>query len=114
MDTTTIEYAYIEDPPFESVPVMDADEQSGERDELAALCADLPAAFRDTLTGLLVSPDDAHCARCDDPVGFVLRENAAGFERLAWTPTGLARHGDGPVAVLCEHCTPYLPESQED
>lgn len=114
MDTTTIEYVFFEDAPYVTDSVLDEHGQLVQREELTDECASLPAEFRRALTGLLRKVDNARCDRCLDPAGFVLAEKANGFEYSEWVPTGLARHGDGPVAVLCEHCTPYLPESQED
>lgn len=110
MDTTTIEYAFFEDAPFVSSYAL----PGAEPDRLHDDCAGLPVAFLEALGDLQDRPDNARCARCLDPAGFVLAEKANGFECMEWVPTGLARHGDGPVSVLCEHCTPYLPESEED
>ena len=60
------------------------------------------------LKDLLNRVDAAKCWRCDEPVGFVLYGDSDQFTE--WVSTGLAREGDGPVAVLCEECTPYVPE----
>lgn len=72
--------------------------------------AELPAQWRDALWDLLNRPDSVRCWRCDAPAGYVLREQPDGFERIEWTPTGIAAEDDGPVAVLCEGCAPYIPE----
>ena len=105
MTTTTVEYVYLEDVPFMSI---------GDLDVVTDEYAGLPAPFLDALTGLLKQQDSAQCARCDEPVGFVLREQPSGFERLEWTATGLARETDSPhVAVLCEQCTPYVPTPED-
>lgn len=75
--------------------------------------AALPERWQATLHELLSRPDSVRCWRCGAPVGYVLQEQPSGFERLEWVPIGLACEGDGPIAVLCEHCTPYVPEQSE-
>jgi hypothetical protein len=102
--TTTVEYVYIEANPFISIGSIDA---------VSDEYADLPKPFLDALHGLVDRPDNTMCWRCDNSVGFALREQPSGVERLGWNPTGLARVGDGPVAALCEECTPYVPSAEE-
>jgi hypothetical protein len=97
--TTTIECVYFEAAPFHGL----------DQDELEPKYGALPAPFLAALGDVLRGTDRTTCWHCDAAVGFVLAENSAGFERLEWASTGLAREGDGPVAVLCENCTPYVP-----
>jgi hypothetical protein len=99
--TTTVEFVYLDSNPFTSVNgVID--------NEYAALSQ----PFLDALSDLGTHLDSAHCWRCGDPVGFVLTVQPVG-ERLFWTETGLARQGDGAVAVLCGPCSPYVPDAAE-
>lgn len=104
MITATVEYVFVDANPFISIGALDT--MSDEYREL-------PKPFQAALFDVYEHQDNATCARCDDPVGFVLREQPSGFERLEWTPTGLAREGDGPVAVLCEECTPFIPTPKD-
>lgn len=99
--TTTIEFAFFEQAPFTGA--------IGEPDRLSDECADLPDEFRDTLAKVLVDIDNTRCARCTEAAGFVITENHVGVEYTYWHPTGVARFPDGPVSVLCQDCTPYLP-----
>lgn len=107
--TTTIEYVLFESSPFAPMPVVDSHGGRVMREDLLAECGALPDEYYEALNDLSQRVDNARCARCDDTVGFALF-SYSDVERIAWCPTGLARHGDGPVAVLCETCTPWLPE----
>lgn len=95
---TTIEFIYFETPPFSAAaPNTIADEY-----------ADLPAPYRDALCVVHERVDELLCARCGDPIGFVLegdRDEFAGWECLS-----LARHGDNPITMLCQICTPWTPD----
>jgi hypothetical protein len=95
-----LESVFIETDPFSSRV------EAGVVDDLYAT---LPRPFLDALYDLYDRRDSATCWRCDDMTGYVLAETPSGFERLEWHPTGLAREVDGPVAVLCENCAPYIP-----
>lgn len=66
----------------------------------------LPAAFVAAARAVFDQPDAVRCAGCDAPVGLVLGGDP---ERLHWEITALASQDDGPVTVLCEQCTPYVP-----
>lgn len=95
MTLTQISAVLIETNPWTSAsgdPVL-ADEYRG-----------LPAEWLAVLDYMLAHPDLTYCWRCDEPVGFVLFENG-----IRWVSTGLAREGDGLVAMLCDECTPYVP-----
>lgn len=104
-----IESTFIEDGPW-SVHFVPYLEQQIEI--LDPRFEDLPQAFVDALSDLLRHQDAVACARCDTLTGYVLVERA-GFERIEWRPTGLARLADGPVVPLCESCTPYVPTEPE-
>lgn len=95
---------------FESSPFMTP---SGYEDPapLAPEYVDLDQCWVDVLKTLLVNVDTARCWRCDEPVGFTLSGDNDRFAE--WVSTGFAREGDGPVAVLCEECTPYVPTRPE-
>lgn len=98
VDIERIEHVFVESAPF-----TDLSGRDGLDDEHAAL----PVSFRTALWDLYDHPDAKTCWNCGSGVGFELCENAEGFERLEWTPTGLARVGEGPV--LCDGCSPYVP-----
>lgn len=101
-----IEAVHIESDPFSSrVGVM------VNTCVLDDLYAALPAPFLDALYDLYEHRDDRTCWRCNAMTGYVVAEQPSGFDGLEWRPTGLAREGDGPVAVLCEECSPYVPSS---
>ncbi|WP_190824719.1 hypothetical protein [Saccharopolyspora pogona] len=97
---TQVQYVFIESNPYDSA--------LGDPEY-----ASLPEQWQATLHELLSQPDSVRCWRCDAPAGYVLREQPSGVERIEWVPIGLACEGDGPIAVLCEDCTPYVPEQPE-
>lgn len=72
--------------------------------------AALPEVWVTALDGLLKHLDNSRCWLCGVAVGFVLHTN----DRLYWETTSLAREGDGPVTVLCEGCTPSVPDTPYD
>src|SRR5580704_16220714 len=94
---TTIEYVWLEIMPF--VKGLDGDEVSAEHTAL-------PEPFLTALKRIITDVDSSNCVTCDDAIGFVLTENADGFECPEWRITTLAREDGGPVVLLCESCTP--------
>jgi hypothetical protein len=95
----TIEAVFIEDNPVQGPGGSDL------RVQYYALPGPVFAALVDLTTNV----DNVRCWNCGDPTGFVLTEAWHGGDGVTWRPTGLAREGDGPVAVLCEQCAPYVP-----
>jgi hypothetical protein len=100
MALTHIEAVFIEADPYSS---------RAEPGVVDSPYSDLPEAFLDALAELYVNRDSVTCWRCNEMTGYVLAEQPSGFEGVEWRPTGLAREVDGPVAVLCEECAPYIP-----
>ncbi len=92
-----IEAVHIESDPFTRLGDIDSQYDA------------LPAPFLDALSDLYAHRDDTRCWRCNEMTGYVVAEQPSGFDGLEWRPTGLARADDGPVAVLCEECSPYVP-----
>lgn len=94
-----VEYVYLENAPH-------TDEYGGPEpvDEYAML----PQPFLDALAHLLAHVDSVSCWRCGEPAGYVLAERGD-FEVVAWRTSALAREDNGPVAVLCDDCAPYVP-----
>ncbi len=101
-ELTHVEAIYIESDPFTS---------RSEPGVIDGEYAELPEEFLDVLVDLYANRDGRTCWRCNAMAGYVLAERPSGFEDIEWRPTGLAREGDGPVAVLCEDCSVYVPPS---
>lgn len=84
---------------------------------LNAHLVDLPRDFLSTLDDLHRDIDATRCWRCGDPVGFVLRtETPVGT--CDWVPLALARaatltDGATPIAVLCDPCAPFVPQTPD-
>lgn len=99
-DIARIEAVYLECAPYVNGP---------ERDEIDAEHSTLSPPFVAAMEAILANQDAAKCWTCKTAVGFVLTENREGHEHLEWLPTALAREDDGPVALLCGECSPYVP-----
>lgn len=98
MSLTAIEFIYFEEPPFSRTePGCIADQYH-----------DLPEPYREALGVIGEQVDSLLCARCGDIVGFVLEGDRDEYTK--WECLSLARRGDGPIAMLCEICTPWVPD----
>lgn len=105
---TTVEFVHIDDNPFVARDRF-VDGHTETKLDVSDEYAALPEPFVAALFQVGKQTDSARCARCNEPIGFVLADNG-GFERLGWTPIGLAREvGRADVVALCELCTPLVP-----
>lgn len=105
----SIQSLFVEDDPWSVVDLSFLEQQI---EGLDPRLEDLPPEFVEALSDLFKHKDGVRCARCETPTAYVL-ELRGDFERLEWRPTGLARIEGGPVVVLCEDCTPYVPTEPE-
>jgi hypothetical protein len=82
----------------------------------------LPEPFKAALRDVIHNPDARKCAHCDHPVGYVTVETELG-ERRRWSWVSLARvptryfpeagvEEGSPVVLLCEDCTPVIPDGR--
>lgn len=79
---------------------------------LRADYVDLPEPFLTALRlELLDKPEEAVCAECNTGVGYYLEEgDEGGLEHAYWHWTTMVAVPGGPIALLCEDHTPFVPD----
>ena len=95
-----------------------------DREDWDPLYEQIPEPFMAALKDVIDNFDERQCARCGNPVGYAtvnVTQNGMDGEDMRWHWTSLSRvpprhfpeaggHNGSPVVLLCEDCTPYLPD----
>lgn len=75
--------------------------------------AQLPEPYATRLAEILEAVDCyGGCWNCGDAIGLVLNDDddlSYGLRGVYWRAAYLVREGDGPVAAVCESCSPLAP-----